>query len=122
MDIVARIAEQKIREAMEQGAFDQLKNKGKPLQFEDDQGVPAELKAAYKILKNSGCLPAELELRKECVNLAELIACCDDEATRARYQRDLHLKRLKLEMMLEREGKRLSGPYAVQAFARFEES
>ncbi|HEY7527996.1 MAG TPA: DnaJ family domain-containing protein, partial [Candidatus Deferrimicrobiaceae bacterium] len=67
MDPLALLAESKIREAMERGEFDRLPGAGKPLSLDDDSMVPHELRVAYRILKNAGCLPPELELRKEII-------------------------------------------------------
>jgi hypothetical protein len=64
MDFFERIAENRILEAIEAGAFDNLEGKGRPLNLEDDAYIPSELRMAYKILKNADCLPPELELRK----------------------------------------------------------
>lgn len=82
MDIVAVIAENKIREAMEKGEFDNLPGKGKPLQLEDLSGVPEELRASYLILKNAGVLPPELELHREIMSLKKLIDFCYQEEER----------------------------------------
>lgn len=90
MDAFQMIAERRIAEAMEHGAFRNLQGSGKPLPKDVDPEVPAELHMAYKILKNAGCLPPEMELRKEINNLAELIGACGDEA-----QRETHLNRLR---------------------------
>lgn len=73
------IAEQKIQEAIEEGAFESLPGQGQPLQLEDMSNVPEELRMAYKILKNSGCIPEELAQRKEMEKLADLLDDCREE-------------------------------------------
>jgi hypothetical protein len=73
MDAIERIAEQRIREALERGDFDRLRGTGKPLDLEDDAGVPADLRVAYRILKNSGFLPPEVELRREIASAEQLL-------------------------------------------------
>ncbi len=78
-DIFELIAERKIREAMDNGAFDDLPGKGQPLPQDDACGVPEELRMGYKILKNAGCLPQELELRREMLTLGDLLRSCPDE-------------------------------------------
>ena len=50
MNIFAKIAEQRIREAIEQGEFDNLEGRGKPLDLRDESWVPEDLRMAYKIL------------------------------------------------------------------------
>lgn len=74
--ILKKIAEDRIREAMERGDFDELELKGKPLELKEDPFVPEELRAAYRMLKNAGFLPKEIELRKE---IAELETYLDEE-------------------------------------------
>ena len=44
MDILAKIAEQRIREAMERGEFDNLPFHGKPIKLDDLVGVPEHLR------------------------------------------------------------------------------
>ena len=96
MDIFAKIAEQRIREAIENGEFEDLKGMGKPLDLGDESWIPEDLRMAYRILKNAGCLPAELELRKEVLNLRELINTIDDNRERIKKIRELNFKLLKL--------------------------
>ena len=60
--------------------FDSIPGKGKPLQLEDFSMVPPELRMSYKILKNAGMIPLEMELQKDILKIEDLIACCYDEA------------------------------------------
>ncbi len=55
------IAERKIAEAVERGDFDDLPGRGRPLAIEEDPLVPEDLRMAYRILKNAGYVPAEVE-------------------------------------------------------------
>ncbi|MDH4231720.1 MAG: DUF1992 domain-containing protein [Nitrospirota bacterium] len=96
MDIFAKIAEQKIREAIENGEFDNLGGMGKPLDFSEDLWIPQDLRMAYKILKNAGCLPPELELRNEIICLRDLINTIDDDQARLKKMRELNFKLMKL--------------------------
>lgn len=66
-------AERHIRDAQQQGEFDNLPGTGEPLRLDDDAHVPAELRAGYRLLKNAGCLPPELAQRKEALALADLL-------------------------------------------------
>ncbi len=68
------LAEQRINQAMEAGVFDHLEGAGKPLPDEDLGLVPEELRAGYRILRNAGYIPPELEMRKEAVELALQLA------------------------------------------------
>ncbi len=102
MDIVWRIAEERIREAMEKGEFDDLPGKGKPVNLEDMSMVPPELRPAFKLLKNAGFLPPEMELRKEIASLEELIECIDDERILEETVALLNEKILTLNIMEKR--------------------
>lgn len=99
MEFFARIAENRILEAMEAGEFDNLEGKGHPLQLEDESHIPPELRMAYKILKNANCLPPELELRKEVVTLQDLVANLEDEAEKLKQMRRLNFLMMKLSMI-----------------------
>ncbi|PLR30959.1 hypothetical protein CYR55_21405 [Chimaeribacter californicus] len=73
MWLIDEMVERHIREAEEKGEFENLPGSGKPLALEDDSGVPAELRTAYRLLKNSGYLPPELQDRNEALQLSELM-------------------------------------------------
>ncbi len=96
MDFLYRIAESRILEAIEGGLFDNLQGRGKPLVFDDDSHIPPELRMAYKIMKMAGCLPPELEMRKEIVRLQDLVASLPDEAEKLRQMRRLNFLVMKL--------------------------
>lgn len=76
------IAEKRIEDALSRGEFDDLPGRGKPLELEDLSGVPEDLRMAYKILKNAGCLTPELQERKNITNLLELLENTPDEKER----------------------------------------
>jgi len=99
MDFFTRLAENRILEAMKAGEFDNLRGKGQPLDLNDDSHIPPELRMAYKILKNADCLPPELTLRKEVVQLQDLVAAMPDEAEKLKQMRRLNFLIMKLDMM-----------------------
>ena len=98
MNFFERIAENRILEAIDNGLFDNLRGRGKPLKFEDESHIPPELRMAYKILKNADCLPPELELRKEIVQLQDLVASLPDEAEKLKQMRRLNFLIMKMNM------------------------
>ena len=102
MDAFALIAERRIIEAQRQGAFDDLPGRGKPLTTEDFSAVPEELRMAYKLLKNAGYLPPELQLQQEIVSLRELLARCRGEEERQLLGRRLNEKQLHLQVLFEK--------------------
>lgn len=66
-------AERHIRDAQKKGEFDDLPGRGEPLMLDDDSHIAPELRAGYRLLKNAGCLPPELEQRREAVELVDLL-------------------------------------------------
>ncbi|MFH0784300.1 MAG: DUF1992 domain-containing protein, partial [Pseudomonadota bacterium] len=97
MDPLSFIAEQKITQAMQERDFNSPKWKNKPLPLDDDSFVPDDLKMAYKILKNSGYLPPEIEDRKEVKKLEDLIACTEDEHERLKQMKKLNVLLMKID-------------------------
>ena len=94
-NIIQLIAEQRIEEAQSKGLFDDLPGKGRPLELEDDSNIPEELRMVYKILHNAGCLPPEIQERKEINRLVDLLEQCEDEQKRVAEMQ-------KLRIMIER--------------------
>lgn len=78
------IAERRIREAQERGDFDDLPGTGVPLELDDDVLVPEDLRVAYRILKNAGLLPPQLEPHREIREIEGLLQQAEDEDGRAR--------------------------------------
>lgn len=106
MDIFTVIAENRIREAMSKGEFENLPCQGKPLEIDDLSHVPEELRAGYILLKNAGVLPEEIQLKKEIITLQKLIDCCyDDRADDneiKHLRRKLNEKMLRYDMIMEK--------------------
>jgi DnaJ homologue, subfamily C, member 28, conserved domain len=102
MDALIAVAEQKILAAIRRGELDNLPGKGKPISHEDLSGVPEELRMGYKILKNAGMLPEELELNRQLVTLGDLLACCDDPAERAMLRKRSNYVQLQFSLLMER--------------------
>ncbi len=93
-----RIAERRIQDAMERGEFDNLPGVGKPLDLGTNPFVPTELRMAYKVLKNAGVVPQEVETHNEIRSLEAMLAGMEDEAERLRATTRLSLLRLRLDM------------------------
>lgn len=88
---IEHIAEERIRAAQENGEFDDLPGRGKPLDLDDDAHVPPELRMAWRVLKNAGCLPPELQAEREIRTTLELLSGLTDEAERYRQMQRLNL-------------------------------
>ena len=85
---------------MERGDLDDLPGAGQPLQLDDDSHVPEHLRAGYRLLRNSGHLPPELELLGELRNVERLIT----EATRAEATDELSQRASRLRLLLNERG------------------
>lgn len=114
MNLFAMLAEERIREAQDRGEFDNLPGQGRPLQLEDDSHVPEELRMAYKLLRNGGYLPPEIEERKEIDSLLDLLENCQDEQNRVRQMRRLEA----LVFHLGRQGRSLELEAHDEYYAR----
>lgn len=91
------LIESKIAQAQAAGAFDDLPGAGKPLDLDDDRLVPEDVRAAYRILKNAGYVPAELIERKEAADLRRLFAETVDSPERRRLLAKLAFLEARIE-------------------------
>jgi len=94
-----KIVEQRIKEAMEKGEFENLPGKGKPIPLEDDSHVPEDLRLAYKLLKNADCLPPELLEKKEILQMEDMLTAIPDEKERYKLIKKINFKIMKLNVM-----------------------
>jgi hypothetical protein len=89
---------QRLEEAVSRGELANLPGEGRPLELDEDPLVPEELRAAYRILKNSGFVPPEVEAVNEIAQLENLVnAGCEDAAARSKALRKLALLRTRIE-------------------------
>ena len=92
------LAERKIEEAIARGELDALPGAGRPLALDDDALVPEELRVAYRILKNAGYVPPEVDELREIGQLERLVQQgCDDALARSGALKKLALLRTKIE-------------------------
>lgn len=92
------IAERKIAEALARGELANLPGEGRPLALDDDALVPEELRAAYRILKNAGYVPPEVEALTEIAQLEALVSNAGEDAVaRSQAARKLALLRTRIE-------------------------
>ncbi|HHZ8496709.1 TPA: DUF1992 domain-containing protein [Enterobacter mori] len=89
--------ERHISDAQRKGEFDNLPGSGEPLVLGDDSHIAPELRAGYRLLKNAGCLPPELEQRREAIELVDLLKSVrKDDPRHNELSRRLTLIELKL--------------------------
>lgn len=121
MDFITELAERRIAEAIERGELDDLPGAGRPLPHDDAALVPPELRVAYRILKNAGYVPPEVESLREIGELERLLARSEDGPQRSRAARRLELLWERVEMRLPGARARLR-PYRERLLARMEDS
>lgn len=96
------VAEDRIKRAIKEGKFDNLEGKGKPLPPDEAQNLPPELRMAYRMLKNSGYVPAEIAEEREILRTIDLLAHMKDEGERYRQMQKLNVMIMKMN---ERRGR-----------------
>ncbi len=75
-----------IKEAMEQGKFDNLPGRGKPLKLDEDHHIPVEQRLANKLLKDNDLAPDWIEEGRELREAREhMIARLRREARRYQH-------------------------------------
>ncbi|MEX0732615.1 MAG: DnaJ family domain-containing protein [Aquisalimonadaceae bacterium] len=110
MTLLDQLAEQSIREAMERGELDDLPGSGRRLNLDDDSFVPEHLRAGFRVLRNAGFIPPELQWRREMANVEDLLRNVSPDAVgeKRRAQRRLQM------LMMRLEGRGHGGPLWVQ--------
>ena len=96
MLLVDSLAEEQILSAIRRGEFEDLPGQGQPLNLDDDNGVPEELRVAFRLLRNAGCLPAEIGLRNEIHEVETLLGQVEIDAEQQSLRRRLCLLRARL--------------------------
>lgn len=98
---LGKFIEEKIKQAIDAGEFDNLRGAGKPLNLDDYFDAPAEVRAGYSILKSNNFVPEEVELLKEIGFLREQLKTCGESEKRA-VQKNLNEKTMALQILIER--------------------
>ena len=93
-----RLIEEKIRQAMADGEFDNLPGKGKPLDLDAYFAAPEDMRVAFHMLKNAGFVPEQMELLKEVDLLKAALdkTSCEDEKKRIKKKIDERMLRFNL--------------------------
>lgn len=105
-DAIFKIAERKIQEAIENGELDNLPGAGKPLNLETDLHVPEDLRATYRILRQAGVLPEELDLQQAITKLEEMLAAAPSPEEAGQLKAKLAEKRLHYDILMEKRRKK----------------
>ena len=99
---IASSVEEKIREAIAAGEFDNLEGAGKPLDLDDYFAAPEDIRMGYSILKSNKFVPEEVDRLKEIGELKEQIKLCADEKEKRILTKNLNEKTLAFNLILER--------------------
>lgn len=118
MSLLDRIAEARIADALQRGEFDHLPGAGKPLALDDDSMVAPELRGAYRLLKNAGCVPPELDCRREIARIETLLATLPDRRSAAQRRLIRRLNALRAELEARGRSLHLAGRYAAGVYQR----
>lgn len=108
------LVERRIEAAIARGEFDNLPGAGQPLALDDEPLVPAELRVAYRLLKNAGYLPPELAQLAEINHLLGAVSRAELGAIEQRAG-DRRLRALLIE--LELAGRTASSQVAWQQYS-----
>jgi hypothetical protein len=108
------LVEQRIADAMRKGEFESLPGAGRPLALDDDALVPRELRLAFRVLKNAGYVPPEVEAMRE---LNALLGSALAQENCDPHDRRASRRLLALTMSLEERGVSLSTQAALQYHA-----
>jgi hypothetical protein len=96
-----KLIEEKIREARENGEFDNLPGKGKPIDLTAYFATPEDLRLGHSLLKNANVIPQEMSLLKEIETLKEKFAKSTNQTERERLRREIDDKTLKFNLLFE---------------------
>ena len=94
-----KIVEERIRQAQQNGQFDDLQGKGEPLKLENDQHLPAGIRMAHRVLKNAGFLPPEIEIKKDIQRIEDLLAAEEDLTAKYRMVKKMNFLIMKLNTL-----------------------
>lgn len=98
--------EQKIRDAIARGEFDNLPGKGKPLDLSDWQKTPEQMRMAHSLLKSSGYTPPEVQMKSEIGELKALIKEATDKDEKRRLINKLNAAMTGYAIRVERNTRR----------------
>jgi hypothetical protein len=91
------LAEQRIAEAIARGELENLPGAGRPLDLGGDALIPEDLRMVYRILRNAGFVPPEVEVLRDIGELERCIeTLCAGEARNAAW-RKLQMLRARIE-------------------------
>src|SRR5215470_15123104 len=101
-------ADEKIKEAIAKGEFDNLPGKGRPLDLDAYFATPEHLRMGYSILKSADIIPEEMELLKQIEDLRKSLDSCTSQIEKRAIQKQLSDRITNFNMRMERYRKKRS--------------
>jgi Domain of unknown function (DUF1992) len=98
--------DEKIREAIERGEFDNLPGKGKPLDLNAYFATPEHLRMGYSILKSANIIPEEMELLRQIKGLKKSVDSSTNRTKKKALRQQLSEKLTNLNMWIEHKRKK----------------
>ena len=99
---IEKFIDERVRKAMDDGEFDNLPGKGKPLDLRAYFETPEDLRMAYSILKSNNFVPEEVEILKEIDALKKRLEASVDEEQRSRFKKEIIDKTYAFNMLIEK--------------------
>jgi len=94
--------EEKIRQAIARGEFDNLAGQGKSIDLDAYFNTPEDLRMAFSMLRSNDFVPAEIEMLNEIASLKELIKNTADVDQKQQLTTILNEKSLAVTLLLEK--------------------
>jgi len=102
MWMLDKLADERIQAAIDRGELSGLAGEGKPLRLDDDSMVPEDLRVAYRVLRNAGYLPPEVQTRREIRQIEDLLGGLGGGQGRERDKAEKRLNLLRARLDAER--------------------
>lgn len=99
---IETFVEEQVRRAIEEGEFDDLPGKGRPLDLRAYFETPEDLRMAYSILKSNDFVPEEVEMLKEIDALKKRLESSRNEEQTSRLKKEITDRTLGFNMLLEK--------------------
>lgn len=100
-----RLVEARIQDAVSRGVLDDLPGAGKPMNLDDLAGLSQEERVEALLLRSGGGVPEEVTLLREIAELRAALAGELAAEARARMEKELRDKSLRLSLMFEHSGR-----------------
>jgi Domain of unknown function (DUF1992) len=93
--------EKLIEEWLAEQEGEELPGTGRPLDLDEYFSWPEDQRIGLSLLKNSGCVPLEVERLREIKRLSDEIENCADDAAKVRLNRRLQEEQVELNLRIE---------------------